>query len=418
LTFMEGNGLPKAVVSRIEALPLPKQREALERWMRELRANGLSEKTLELYSSHLKVLGCAIPKPFDKLTREDLVDHLGGIEKIGTRNSVGQVTKNFLRWLYKGAVPDCISWWKPGRVDLALDAEDILTEMEIQKLVAHASTLRDKALISVLYDSGARIGSILSLRRMDITTDQYGGVILLRGDKTGKRRIRIVNSMPVLRDHLNGLADKRPESGIWFTHDGRQLGYQGAANAIGAAGRLAKIGKPVRPHMLRHARATELARQNISQFAAEAQLGWVPGSSMWQRYVHLTGGDTDREILRANGVSVKQERTESALKPIKCPTCRVDNDPSYSFCAKCGTNLIPEAEFNAEYVVQVLADHLFPWPDEVGELTPKESDPGLLVPDDKHKQVFEDLRRDRVEEIKTLLSMIQALGKKPTKSAR
>jgi len=318
-------------------------------WAKELHATGRSEATLELYSSHLKLLGRAMAKPFEDLNREEVADYLGKIENVRSRNSVGVVLKNFLKWLNKGKAPDSVSWWSPGRVDQTLSPEDMLTEEEIQRLINYGATLRDKALISVLYDSGARISSILSLRRMDVEFDQYGAVIHLRSDKTGRRRIRVVNAVPILRDHLNGLPDKRQDAGIWFTHDWKPLGYQGAMLAIKAAGRRAGLTKPVRPHMLRHARATEFARKNVSEAAAKAQFGWAPNSSMWMRYTHLNATDVDREVLRVSGIKMDDGiKNESPLRPIKCPGCGIENDSSYTYCSDCAASLLPGAPLTAK----------------------------------------------------------------------
>lgn len=344
-----GNELPACAVKAVEGLPLEVQRGAVLQWAKELHATGRSDTTLELYSSHLKVLGRAMAKPFEDLSREEVADYLGKFENVGTRNSVGVVLKNFLKWLNKGHIPDSVSWWTPGKVDLTLSANDILTEEEIQRLINYAATLRDKALISVLYDSGARIGSVLGLRRMDIQFDQYGAVIHLRSDKTGRRRIRVVNAVPILRDHLNGLPDKRQDAGIWFTHDWKPLGYQGAMLAIKTAGRRSGLTKSVRPHMLRHARATEFARKNVSEAAAKAQFGWAPNSSMWMRYTHLNATDVDREVLRVSGIKMDDGiKNESPLRPIKCPACERENDSSYTYCSECAASLLPGAPLTAK----------------------------------------------------------------------
>jgi integrase len=345
-----GNGLPRSVIRALEGFPLEIQREAVLQWVKELHASGRSNATLELYSSHLKMLGRTIAKPFENLSREEVADYLGKFENVGTRNSVGIVLKNFLKWLNKGCTPDSISWWSAGKVDLTLCANDILTEEEIQRLINYAATFRDKALISVLYDSGARIGSILKLRRMDVQFDEYGAIIHLRSDKTGRRRIRVVNAVPILRDHLNSLPDKRQEAGIWFTHDWKPLGYQGALLAIKDAGRRAGLTKPVRPHMLRHARATEFARKNVSEAAAKAQFGWAPNSSMWMRYTHLNAADIDREVLRVSGIKMEESssKNKSPLRPIKCPACGRENDSSYTYCSACAASLLPGAPLTAK----------------------------------------------------------------------
>jgi site-specific recombinase XerC len=51
--------------------------------------------------------------------------------------------------------------------------------------------MRDKALISLLYDSGCRISELLTMDRKDLGFDQYGAKITVSG-KTGVRAVRIV----------------------------------------------------------------------------------------------------------------------------------------------------------------------------------------------------------------------------------
>ena len=67
--------------------------------------------------------------------------------------------------------------------------EELLTEEEIQKMISSCANLRDRALVSVLYESGCRIGEIGNLRIKDVLFDEYGAKIDVLG-KTGARRVR------------------------------------------------------------------------------------------------------------------------------------------------------------------------------------------------------------------------------------
>ena len=78
---------------------------------------------------------------------------------------------------------------------------DILTEKEILKLVEAASSIRHKSIISLLYESGCRVGELIDLKIKDTDFDDYGAVIVVNG-KTGMRRIRIINSVPLLAQYL------------------------------------------------------------------------------------------------------------------------------------------------------------------------------------------------------------------------
>jgi len=93
--------------------------------------------------------------------------------------------------------------------------EDMLTAEDIKKLIKATDKPRDRSLVAVLYESGCRIGELLSMRIKHIQFDKYGAILLLNG-KTGSRRVRIVFSSPYLKEWINKhpLADD-PEAPVW-----------------------------------------------------------------------------------------------------------------------------------------------------------------------------------------------------------
>ena len=60
-----------------------------------------------------------------------------------------------------------------------------------------AENPRDKALISVLYKNGCRIGEILTLKVRNVEVDANGVVLIVNGE-TGQRKVRLIHSVPRL----------------------------------------------------------------------------------------------------------------------------------------------------------------------------------------------------------------------------
>jgi len=77
----------------------------------------------------------------------------------------------------------------------------MLAQDEIQHVIDAAINKRDKALIALLWDIGARIGEIGNLRIKDVKYDDIGISILVSG-KTGQRRVRAVWSVITLKTGL------------------------------------------------------------------------------------------------------------------------------------------------------------------------------------------------------------------------
>lgn len=112
--------------------------------------------------------------------------------------------KTFWKWLEgKGETyPEKVAWVKPKHNNRKVRLpEELLTKDDIGKLVDSACNVRDKALISVLYDSGCRIGELLTLKIKHVEFDSEGAVMIVDG-KTGRRRVRIIHSTPRLLNWL------------------------------------------------------------------------------------------------------------------------------------------------------------------------------------------------------------------------
>ena len=161
--------------------------------------------------------------------------------------------------------PEKVAWIKPRHNNRkARLPEELLTKEDIDKLVDATSSVRDKALISMLYDSGCRIGELLTIRIKHATLDSNGAVIMVDG-KTGQRRVRIIHSVPRLLNWLNHHPARTDPEAFLFVSIGsknysKQLCYESVSNMLKEVAQKADIRKRVNPHLFRHSRATFLAK--------------------------------------------------------------------------------------------------------------------------------------------------------------
>jgi len=326
----------------------PERRATLRRFLHYLEASKLSPWTVKAYLQAIRTLGYN-GKPYEEITSEDLIAwqrELPFSGKNGGRLSDRTVdahkgfVRSFLRWVHNGAnrdaePPECLKAIRRRRPKPELRRE-VLSPDEVRRMVDACDNQRDRALIFVGYESGARAGELLSLRLRDVEIDRYGAVVVVKG-KTGERRIRLVQSVPDLQLWLNihPLRDDR-DAPLWpsrwtkepitTTHFHRLL-----VKYAKAAG----INKRVHPHLLRHSRATHLA--NVLTEAQMRELfGWSKRSDMPTVYVHLSGRDVDRALLRYYGIPVEDEKSpEEALKPSRCPRCGFENPANFEYCGRC-----------------------------------------------------------------------------------
>ncbi|WP_048140362.1 site-specific integrase [Methanosarcina horonobensis] len=281
-----------------------------------------------------------INKPIDKLTKVDIYQLFDSLKK-GKSKSTIQFHKIGIRLFLDFA----------GRTDLAelckferskTDEklpEDILTSDDVEKLINAASSLRDRALIAFMYESGARRGEFFEIQIKHVVFDKNGAVVTLPKGKTGARRIRLVWSSGYLRNWIDNhpLRENR-DAYVWCSSRDytKTLEYVTFQNSLKRFALKAGVQKRVNMHSFRHAAATRLAN-DLTEQQLKKYLGWSAGSDMAARYVHLSGKDIDQAILKVNGIEIEEE-DKTELKTIRCPRCNeIQNDQE--FCFKCGMPL-------------------------------------------------------------------------------
>jgi hypothetical protein len=203
-------------------------------------------------------------------------------------------------------------------------------------MIDACNNTRDKALISLLYDSGCRIGEILTLRMDDIVFDEYGMILRVHG-KTGNRSVRIVgDSISYLKDYIKSKDDKDESL---FTDLQKQnmhmpMKYYGARKLLINLKARTGIEKRIYPHLFRHSRASLLASK-VPEAPLESQMGWVHGSKMTSVYVHLSMRDQDNAILKAYGIKTDESEMIIEERPKKCPRCDSLNPENARYCHNC-----------------------------------------------------------------------------------
>jgi len=314
-------------------------------------SEGLKVSGTLKYLIRLRQLAKMLKKDFRTCNRCDLVKLMEAIEKGNftdwTKHDYKVVLKKFYKWLRNTEdYPEEVKWINSTirNVNNRLP-EELLTEEEVLKLIKATSYPRDKALISVLYESGCRIGEVLSLRLKHVQFDEYGCQIIVNG-KTGQRRVRLIASAPYLNNWINlHPFNDNPESPLWIelrplkrNAELKNIEYKTACKILKTLKERVGIKKRIHPHLFRHSRATELSK-HLTEAQLKTMFGWTQSSRMASIYIHLSGKDVDDALLKVYGIKKPEELEEPKIKPKKCPRCREMNPATGKFCNHCGAIL-------------------------------------------------------------------------------
>ncbi|WP_372594564.1 site-specific tyrosine recombinase XerD [Actinotalea sp.] len=151
---------------------------------------------------------------------------------------------------------------RPRRLPKALPVEDVVRLLDAAGLGEGPVPLRDRALLELLYSTGARISEVVGLDVDDLDPD--AGEVLLRG-KGSKERVVPVGSYALdaveaylvrARPELAGHGTGTPA--LLLNSLGRRLSRQSGWAVLRLAAERAGVTGDISPHTLRHSFATHL----------------------------------------------------------------------------------------------------------------------------------------------------------------
>lgn len=286
----------------------------LERYIRYLTLErGRSANTISAYRGDLCAyrewladLRVTSPADITPVQVRDYVETLSGARTTVARKLSS--VRNFHRYLQdENVVPadvtrDLVSPKIPGRLPKALSITQVQTLLD--SVVGDTPiALRDRALLELLYATGARVSEIMDLSLDDLLDDSGRCAETIR--VTGKgRKQRMVPVGSFARDALNGyLTRARPAlvatsrsatARVFVGARGGALSRQNAWLIIQAAAERADLAGVVSPHTLRHSFATHLISGGADIRVVQELLGHSSVSTT-QIYTKVTI-DTLRDV--------------------------------------------------------------------------------------------------------------------------
>jgi integrase/recombinase XerD len=324
----------------------PQVGASLERWNRSLSAAGRSEGYRLFLVNHVKRFLAWNDWRLEPKRMEAFFIHLSDAQvPFEERKGCARSLKLFLRYSRK-PLPAILKTRLSGRPK-QLVRTDLLSDEEIQALIDVAQRPRDKALVAVLYDSGARIEEVASLRYEDVRPhpDYNAFTVVIRKSKTQERENILFEAFPYLRDYMNVHPTKKPGP-LWLGQmNGRPFEpftKAAIANLIRGLVKRAKDDgripqhRRIWPHLFRHTRTTRLLEMGFSETKLKQRLGWTLASSMLSRYVHLAAEADADEEAKVHGIEVVPKKGKEGLRHRVCPFCEAPNAPGNAYCAVCG----------------------------------------------------------------------------------
>jgi site-specific recombinase XerD len=163
---------------------------------------------------------------------------------------------------------------------------------------SHYRTLRNLALIDLLFATGVRVGEVSALDIRDFFVREAAFRVQGKGGRDRLAFIVDEETVRIQQAHLEARANIKTESPALFINiSGRRLSTQGITAALSRLRRAARIKRHVTPHMLRHTVATLLLRNGLDIRVVQEFLGHASITTT-QRYTHVTKEHMVRELRK------------------------------------------------------------------------------------------------------------------------
>lgn len=320
----------------------------LTKMLKELESKGRSKNTfIALNKTLVKAENCT-GKPLEDLTLDEVLNYIETVKQTGKikRNMKGKPLSNstirmlqvhfiqFFRWCFDEtddakylSIAKKLKKKSIERTNNHLNPQDLLSPVDVKKLINAATIERDRCLCAVLFESGMRIGELMNLTNDMIVMDEVKKEVVfhipdIAGSKTGARIIPCIDIYGYVKDWM-----KCNTSGRFMP-----VSQPAVRVILTKLFNRAGIDKPSNPHIFRHSAITNSVNLGLqAQFISQRYWG-ISNSHMVAVYVHLSEQQQAKAYKKAKGKEVDEDaKTSLSNRCVKCGSMTSNE----SLCPQC-----------------------------------------------------------------------------------
>lgn len=243
---------------------------------------GLSKNSLAAYTRDLERFSTFLSREnvkvlsFDEMHAENFIVYLHA-EKLAlsTSNRILSTLRSFYAYLERehdayNPMKDVLSRKIPLRLPKALTISQVTQLIDATFVADDIVSLRNKAILELLYSSGARVSEVVGLNLTDVieikSEDSAIRTLKLRG-KGGKERVVPMGSYSVkalddylvrVRPSLVAKNSKGKSEALFLNQRGSRISRQSAWKFVVEAAKRVGLNESISPHVFRHSFATHL----------------------------------------------------------------------------------------------------------------------------------------------------------------
>lgn len=245
------------------------------------RIEGLSHLTLEAYKMILEKFFCDIRKAPEEVEKNDI---MVWIYRYQESNGISDRTldkyREYICRFFSWATDEGYLAQNPAKtirpIRYEVKHKEALTQLEMEYIRRACITVRERAMIEVLYSTGCRVSELAIIKLKDIN---WGNREIHLFGKGKKHRTAFFTARAevILRDYLS---QREADNEYLFVSERKphnKLGKTGIERIIRVIADRANINKTVTPHIFRHTLATHsvysgIPIEDVSKLLGHAQV--------------------------------------------------------------------------------------------------------------------------------------------------
>lgn len=240
------------------------------------KTEGLAKKTLEGYGRTLGRFARYMRKNVEDISAMDIRMYLANRSKEDLKNTTlandTDVLRGFFNWLEDEEYINKSPMRKIKTVKVEKRLREALSKEEFEVLRTGAKTLRQKALLELLYSTGCRLEEVEKMKKTDIDWQRLQIRVIGKGDK---ERIVYINAtcQVHLRKYLMSRLDDCDSVLVTERAPIKFMGRRAIQREIDKIMVQSGLNKNVYPHLIRHTMATHLLNAGIDLNVLQEILG-------------------------------------------------------------------------------------------------------------------------------------------------
>lgn len=236
---------------------------------------GLSKITLQTYRLHLNIFSKFTDKKIQQITKQDIYDYLDYRQKTSnlqnsTLETVRAVLRSFFEWLKDEDIIKENPMMKMKPIKCKQSVVKYLTIEELELIRENCKNIREKALLEILYSTGARLSELTSLNIENVEFNNRTIKVLGKGNK---ERVTFFSPKAsfYLKKYLSERDDNCEALFVTMRKEYRRISNRGVQRLISNLGN--RAGVYLHVHKTRHTLASNLLNSGVEITVVKDILG-------------------------------------------------------------------------------------------------------------------------------------------------